>query len=531
MSRAPSALRASPPEGEDQTHPPPLGEVPSAGRRRGPAAPRPSRSSSPPGGSAERSKEDGPTTRPRSSSPPGGGAERSEAEGAAPGQNSTATTALACRIAATRVPALPLRRAGVVVAADGAILEAVGISAAIGSRVAIGATKAVGEVIGFRDGRALVMGLSALPAIAPGAAVLPDPAGGQVAVGNGLLGRVIDGLGQPLDGLGPPATSAWMPASPAPLPPHARARVTCPLPTGVRAIDALLSVSVGQRIGIMAGTGVGKSVLLGQITRWARADVVVVALIGERSREISDFIDTELSGPARGRTITITIAVPASDAMLCRVRGAQAAMAIAEWHRAQGKQVLLILDSLSRVVHGAREVAMARGEPMGTRGYPPSALQLVADLAERAGGDRQSGGAITLIATVLAENDDRADPVVDAARGVMDGHILLARRLAGRGQFPAIDLVSSASRVMFDICDPAHLAAASRFRRMIALTEENRDLVLMGAYAPGADPELDLALALQPALAAFMAQPREQPADPADSIATLNELVAPMETA
>ena len=174
---------------------------------------------------------------------------------------------------------------------------------------------------------------------------------------------------------------------------------------------------------------------------------------------------------------------------------------------------------------------MARGEPMGTRGYPPSALQLVADLAERAGGDRQSGGAITLIATVLAENDDRADPVVDAARGVMDGHILLSRRLAGRGQFPAIDLVSSASRVMFDICDPAHLAAASRFRRLIALNEENRDLVLMGAYAPGADAELDQALALQPVLAAFMAQPREQPADPADSIATLAELVAPMETA
>jgi flagellum-specific ATP synthase len=482
--------------------------VPTAARRRGPAVPR----------------------RSRSSSPLGGGAERSEAEGAA---TRTATTALACRIAATRVAPLPLRRAGVVVAADGAILEAVGLSAAIGSRVAIGATKAVGEVIGFRDGRALLMGLAALPAIAPGAAVLTDPAGGQVAVGTALLGRVIDGLGQPLDGLGPPATSAWMPASPAPLPPHARARVTCALPTGVRAIDALLSVGVGQRIGIMAGTGVGKSVLLGQITRWARADVVVVALIGERSREISDFIDTELSGPqnALARARTITIAVPASDAMLCRVRGAQAAMAIAEWHRAQGRQVLLILDSLSRVVHGAREVAMARGEPMGTRGYPPSALQLVADLAERAGGDRQSGGAITLIATVLAENDDRADPVVDAARGVMDGHILLSRRLAGRGQFPAIDLVSSASRVMFDICDPAHLAAASRFRRMIALIEENRDLVLMGAYAPGADAELDQALALQPVLAAFMAQPREQPADPADSIATLAELVAPMETA
>ncbi|MBU6166217.1 MAG: FliI/YscN family ATPase [Alphaproteobacteria bacterium] len=473
--------------GSAQENPPPVGEVPTAGRRRGPA-----------GGQVQ------------SVTP-------------------NTTDAIARRIAALRVPALPLRRGGVVVAADGAIIEAVGITAAIGSRVAIGPVAAAGEVIGFRDGRALLMGLAALPAIAPGAAVLADPAGSSVAVGDALLGRVIDGLGQPLDGLGPLATTAQVPASPPPLPPHARARVTCALPTGVRAIDGLLSVGVGQRIGIMAGTGVGKSVLLGQITRWAQADVVVVALIGERSREISDFLDTELSGPARHRTVTI--AVPASDAMLCRVRGAQRAFAVAEWFRAQGRQVLLILDSLSRVVHGAREVAMARGEPGGARGFPPSALQLVADLAERAGGDRQSGGAITLIATVLAENDDRADPVVDAARGVMDGHILLSRRLAGRGQFPAIDLVSSASRVMFDICDADHLAAAARFRRLIALIEENRDLVLMGAYAPGADPELDQALALQPVLAAFMAQPRAQAAAPDDSIATLKALVAPMETA
>jgi flagellum-specific ATP synthase len=253
--------------------------------------------------------------------------------------------------------------------------------------------------------------------------------------------------------------------------------------------------------------------------------VVVMALIGERSREISDFIDTELAGPARARTVTI--AVQASDAMLCRVRGAQRAFAIAEWFRNQGRQALLILDSLSRVVHGAREVAMARGEPSGSRGYPPSALQLIADLAERAGGDRRTGGSITLVATVLAESDDRADPVVDAARGVMDGHVLLSRRLAGRGQFPAIDLVSSASRVMIDVVTDAHNRAAQRFRRMVALIEENRDLVLMGAYAAGHDAELDLALALQPVLAAFMAQDRGQATDWEDNISTLLELVWP----
>lgn len=438
-----------------------------------------------------------------------------------------ATARLAGLISDVCLPHLPIRRGGVVVAADGAIIEALGLHGAIGDRVAIGGgvTAAGGaEIIGFRDGRALLMGLAPLAGITPGTLALPDPQGSAIAVGNALLGRVIDGLGQPLDGLGPVAATALVPASPPPLPPHARARVTRPLATGVRAIDALLSLGQGQRIGIMAGTGVGKSVLLGQITRWAQADVVVVALIGERSREISDFIETELAGPARMRTVTI--AVPASDAMLCRLRGAGRAFAIAEWFRAQGRQVLLILDSLSRVVHGAREVAMARGEPTGARGFPPSSLQLIADLAERAGGDRASGGAITLVATVLAESDDRADPVVDAARGVMDGHVLLSRRLAGRGQFPAVDLVNSASRVMIDIAGPAHAAAARAFRRMVALAEENRDLVLMGAYAPGADAELDLALALQPALAAFLMQGRDVACDPADSIATLIELVA-----
>ncbi len=439
----------------------------------------------------------------------------------------TVSENLARRLAGAVLPPLPVQRGGCVVAADGAIVEALGISGPVGSRVSIGSARLAGEIIGFRDGRALLMGLSPLAGIAPGAVVLPDHHRADIAVGEALLGRVIDGLGRPLDGLPLPATDAMLPASPAALPPHARSRVTQPLATGIRSIDALLAVGVGQRIGIMAGTGVGKSVLLGQIARWSQADVVVMALIGERSREISDFIDIELSGPARGRTVTI--AVPAADAMLCRVRGAQRAFAIAEYFRGQGRKVLLILDSLSRVVHGAREVAMARGEPTGARGFPPSALQLVADLAERAGGDRRSGGAITLVATVLAESDGRADSVVDAARGVMDGHVLLSRRLAGRGQFPAIDLIASASRVMPDICASPHLTAAARFRRMLAIAEENRDLVLMGAYAPGSDPELDLALALQPALAAFLSQDRHTPADPEDSIATLIELVAPLE--
>lgn len=430
-----------------------------------------------------------------------------------------------------RIAPLPVRRGGRVAAFDGSLVEAIGLDAPVGSRARIGAgphhRAAMAEIIGFRDDRALLLGLSQLGSIAPGAGVFVDDEEGGFAVGNALLGRVIGGLGQPLDGRGPLqiAGRRRLQGS-APLPAD-RMRVTETLPTGVRPIDALLTLGCGQRVGIMAGSGVGKSVLLGQIARGAAADVVVMALIGERGREISDFIESELVGAVRARTVTL--AVPADDAPLLRVRGAEAAFTIAEHFRDQGAHVLLILDSLSRVVHGARDVAMARGEPMGARGFPASALGLIATLAERAGGDRRSGGAITAICTVLAEagagDSGGNDAIVDAARGVFDGHILLSRRLAGRGQFPAIDLAASASRVMAELCTPAHLAAATRFRRLSALVEDNRDLVLMGAYAPGSDPELDAALALEPALAAFRSQARDEQVDFAHAEAALRGLM------
>jgi len=410
------------------------------------------------------------------------------------------------RTAADALPR-PVQRGGRVSAFDGTTLEAVGLEALVGARAMIGPERQAAEIIGFREGRALLMGLSPLVGIRPGAVVLGEGIPADVGVGAALLGRVIDGLGRPLDGLGPVHTKATRPLMAEAPGPAARARVRVPLMTGVRAIDGLLTLGRGQRVGIMAGTGVGKSVLLGQIARWAAADVVVVALIGERGREITDFIETELCGPSRARTVTL--AVPAGDAPLLRVRGAERAFAIAEHFRDEGAHVLLILDSLSRVVHGAREVALARGENAGGRGYPPSAMALVAALAERAGGLR-AGGAITAIMTVLAEADEGGDAVVDAARGVLDGHLLLSRKLAGRGGFPAIDLTASASRVMAEVADAAHLAAAARFRRLNALIEDNRDLVLMGAYAPGADPELDAALALAPQLEAYRCQPRDE---------------------
>lgn len=434
----------------------------------------------------------------------------------------TATDALSRLIADAVVAPLPVRRGGRVVGFDGTTVEAIGIDALVGGRALVGTSRQAAEIIGFRDGRVVLMGLSPLAGITPGAPVLTDNIDSDVVVGTALLGRVIDGLGRPLDGLGPIAATERRAAHGLVLGPADRLRVTQALDTGVRAIDGLLTLGRGQRVGIMAGTGVGKSVLLGQVARWAAADVVVMALIGERGREITDFIERELAGEARARTVTI--AVPAGDAPLLRVRGAERAFAIAEGFRDAGQHVLLILDSLSRIVHGAREVALARGENAGARGYPPSAMALIAALAERAGGDRRSGGAITAIVTVLQEGDG-VDPVVDAARGVLDGHILLSRKLANRGQFPAIDIAASASRVMADVCTPEHLAAAARFRRLSALIDDNRDLVLMGAYAPGADPELDAALLLAPQLEAFRSQPRDDRIDAAVACYAMAELL------
>ena len=435
---------------------------------------------------------------------------------------------LAALCSAARIAPLPVRRGGRVTAFDGSRVEAIGIPALVGSRARIGPAGQVAEVIGFHRDRCVLLGLTPLAGIAPGAGVVIVDDDGMVGVGDALLGRVIDGLGRPIDGGGRIATDARRPIQGAALRPADRTSVEAVLPTGVRVIDSLFTLGQGQRVGIMAGTGVGKSVLLGQIARWAQSDIVVMALIGERGREITDFVDRELGGEARCRTVTI--AVPADDAPLLRVRGAEMAFAIAEHFRGLGQHVLLILDSLSRVVHGARDVAMARGEAVGPRGYPASALGLIARLVERAGGDRRSGGAITAICTVLAEagegDSGGNDPVVDAARGVLDGHLLLSRRLAGRGLFPAIDLAASASRVMADMVAPAQLAAAVRFRRLSGLIDDNRDLVLMGAYVPGSDAELDMALALAPALEAFRTQPRSEQCDFAGGVAALTALVA-----
>ena len=402
---------------------------------------------------------------------------------------------------------------------DGLLMEAVGLTLPVGTVCTVGGqgdAKVEAEVIGFRNGRTLLMNLGGPAALLPQAPVRPISGPGEAEVGDALLGRVVDGAGKPVDGLGPIRGARHWPLAGKLQSPLDRGRVRAPLDVGVRAINGLLTVGQGQRIGIMAGSGVGKSVLLGMIVRAAQADVIVIGLIGERSREVADFLETKLAGGARSRSVVV--AVPANHSPVLRIRGALRAHAIAEAFRAQGKTVLLIMDSLTRVAHAGREIGLALGEPASARGYPPSAIAMLPNLIERAGTCVSTGGSITAIYTVLADGDDGNDPVVDAARSILDGHIVLSRALAEHGVYPAIDVSKSVSRVMTDIVPRDHVHAARVLRRHLATYEENRDLVLMGAYRAGADPAIDAALACQPAIMDYVRQD-------ADEIVALDEAV------
>ncbi|MDE2563853.1 MAG: FliI/YscN family ATPase [Sphingomonadales bacterium] len=405
-------------------------------------------------------------------------------------------------------PDLGPRRYGLVTSCDGGLLEVSGLNAPIGTqcRIAHGRGALGAEVIGFRNGHALAMLLGDTVMLRPGARVRTEGHPGMLAVGDAFLGRAVDGEGLPIDG-GPaiPAREEW-PAGGVRASALDRSPVREPFDTGVRALNALTTFGVGQRIGVMAGSGVGKSVLLDMIARGAQAEVVVVGLIGERAREVSDFVERHMAGEKRARTAVV--AVPADHAPNLRIRGALLATSLAEQFRAKGKRVLLIMDSLTRVAHAAREIALLLGEPGAARGYPPSALATITKLVERAGNSAASGGSITGLYTVLADGDSQDDPVVDTARAILDGHVVLSRELAQRGQYPAIDIAASLSRVMNDITSREHQALARQFRAFIAAHEANRDLVLMGAYRAGADPQLDRAIAMHPQLVAFLGQPQ-----------------------
>jgi flagellum-specific ATP synthase len=410
---------------------------------------------------------------------------------------------------------------------DGLMLEATGFTRPIGAGariVSAGNQVSRAEVVGFRGNRTLLMALDGAAAHANGARVEPDASSTMAEVGPALLGRVVDGLGNPLDGLGPVgATDKW-PLQGVQGNPLSRARVTQPFDTGVRAVNAMLTAGVGQRIAIVAGSGVGKSVLMGQMIAGADADVIVVGLIGERSREVSDFLATKL--PPEVRRKSVVVAVPADHAPLLRLRAAMRATAIAEDFRARGLKVLLLVDSLTRVAHAQREIGLSLGEPPTVKGYPPSALGLIPRLVERAGADSVTGGSITALYTVLADGDDTTDPIVDAARAIVDGHIILSRALAEQGVYPAIDIGKSLSRVMADIVTPEHAQTAAGFRRLWSAFEENRDLILMGAYAPGNDPLIDEAIVRRPELLDFLTQPQLERAPYDASVAALTGLMA-----
>ncbi len=402
---------------------------------------------------------------------------------------------------------------------DGLLMEAVGLTLPVGTvcQVGEGTASVEAEVIGFRNGRTLMMNLGGAAALLPRAPVKPIGAPGEAEVGAAMLGRVVDGAGKPIDGLGPIRGAGRWPLAGKLQSPLDRGRVLEPLDVGVRAINGLLTIGQGQRVGIMAGSGVGKSVLLGMIVRAAQADVIVIGLIGERSREVADFLETKVAGEARKRSVVV--AVPANHSPVLRIRGALRAHAIAESFRDEGKKVLLIMDSLTRVAHAGREIGLALGEPASARGYPPSAIAMLPNLIERAGVDVHTGGSITAIYTVLADGDDGNDPVVDSARSILDGHIVLNRHLAERGVYPAIDIGPSVSRVMTDIVPSHHAKAARTLRRHLATYEENRDLVLMGAYRHGADPAIDAAIACHPAVMEYIRQD-------ADETVSLNDAVA-----
>jgi flagellum-specific ATP synthase len=417
-----------------------------------------------------------------------------------------------------------LRPAGRVTDVVGLVIEATGPAAPVGACCDVATsdgTTIAADVVGYRDGKALLMPLGALAGVGPGNRVVLRRSAPVVAVGPELLGRVVDGLGRPLDGRGPIAARTRVPLAGRPVNPLARVPITEPLDVGVRAVNALLTCGRGQRVGIFAGSGVGKSALLGMAARHTRADVNVIALVGERGREVRRFLEHDL-GPA-GLARSVVVAVTADEPALVRVRGALAATAVAEHFRAEGRDVLLLMDSLTRVAMAQREIGLAIGEPPTARGYTPSVFSLLPRLLERAGRDRC--GSITGLYTVLLEGDDLADPVADAARTALDGHVVLSRRLAAGGHFPAIDVLESVSRVMRDVTAPEHRAAAERVRAWLASHRDAEDLIQLGAYARGTSPALDEAVDRAPAVARFLRQPLDRAVALDASVAALATLV------
>jgi flagellum-specific ATP synthase len=450
-----------------------------------------------------------------------------------------------CRSAARA--SQPFTVSGRLTRVAGLVMEAVGLKLPVGNSCYVltpSGQRVDAEVVGFAGDRLFLMPSTDIYGLKPGALVIPiDPAfarvprlgedfiprrraqdrAKQVPVGSGLLGRVVDGAGRPLDDRGPLLLDRWTPLHSRTVNPLDRAPVRTVLDVGVRSINALLTVGRGQRLGLFAGSGVGKSVLLGMMARYTSADLVVVGLIGERGREVREFVETILGREGLARSVVV--AAPADSPPLLRLHGAAYATAIAEYFRDQGRHVLLIMDSLTRYAMAQREISLAIGEPPATKGYTPSVFAKLPQLVERAGNGPDERGSITAFYTVLAEGDDQQDPIADSARAILDGHIVLSRDLAEQGHFPAIDVEASISRVMTELLEPGELELARRFRQLFSAYRRSRDLIAVGAYVRGNDALLDRAVTLYPQLAAFLQQDMLERASVADSRTRLRELV------
>jgi flagellum-specific ATP synthase len=445
----------------------------------------------------------------------------------------------------------PYETRGRLTRAAGLVMEAVGLKLPVGAQVLVvqgDGLKLDAEVVGFSGERLFLMPTSEPQGLRPGAMVAAqEPAASRprldrvnhrwrraedrtrrLPIGDALLGRVLDPNGDPIDRRGPLISPggrslAYAPLQRRPINAMEREPIRTPLDVGVRAINALLTIGRGQRIGLLAGSGVGKSVLMGMMARYTSADVTVVGLIGERGREVKEFVE-DILGP-EGLRRAIVVAAPADTPPLVRLQGAAYATAIAEHFRDRGQHVLLLLDSLTRYAMAAREIALAIGEPPATKGYPPSVFARLPQLVERAGNAAAGGGSITGFYTVLTEGDDPQDPIADAARAILDGHIVLSRRLAEGGHYPAIDVEASISRVMPAVSNVQQIEAARRFKSFFSRYQRNRDLISVGAYVAGADPALDAAIAAFPDMEAFLQQPMDQSSSLQDASERMDALL------
>jgi flagellum-specific ATP synthase len=415
----------------------------------------------------------------------------------------------------------PMPLAGHVVRTVGLVIESSGPRARIGEICELnreGAAALPMEVVGFRDGLVLSVPLGPTAGIRPGDVIVARGSTASVPVGDALLGRVIDGLGRPIDGAGPIATTEDYPLHPAPLNPLEREPIVTPIGSGVRAIDGMLTVGRGQRIGLFGGSGVGKSTLLGMMARGTAADVTVIGLVGERGREVRSFLEHDL-GP-EGMRRAVVIASTSDNPSLLRLRAAYTATAVAEYFRDQGKQVLLMMDSVTRFAMAQREIGLAAGEPPTAKGYPPSVFALLPQLLERAGNVRGRGG-ITAFYTVLVEGDDHNEPVADAVRAILDGHIVLSRDLAAGNHYPAIDILQSVSRTMPDVTTVDHRLKSGKVRDWMATVRNAEDLISVGAYVPGSNPRIDEAIRRRDNITSFLRQPADSPCSLESAIADL----------